>query len=107
MATTTISLRELSEDTERSVAADCNGPVIVTEGRRPAHVLLSYDGYRALVDGRAEDVTNRADPNEAATAAAPHRTLVDMLAMPELDTLPDDFEFPKAEFHFQIPDLAD
>lgn len=103
---TTISIRELSEDAMRAVAADSDGPVIVTEEGRPAHVVLSYDGYCALLEGRTGSLTNRTNADQAPDANA-RRSLVDMLAMPDLDTLPDDYEFPKAEFHFQIPDLED
>ena len=104
MATTTISLRELSEDTARAVAADSAGPVIVTEDGRPAHVLLSYIGYEALVAVRARDGNEQSDQMDMEDR---HGSIVEMLAMRVPDTLPDDYDFPRAEFHFQIPDLTD
>ena len=100
---TTISLRELSENAMQAVAADSEGPVIVTEAGRPTHVVLSYEGYRALLEGAA----HRAESEDMPTATAQSRNIVHMLAMPGEDTLPDEYEFQKAEFHFKITHLAD
>lgn len=104
MATTTISLRALSEDAARAVAADCHGPVIVTEEGRPAHVVLSYETYRVLVQGETERHTTSA---RAEISFPPGASLIDVLALPGLEIIPDELEFRKAEFHFQIPDLTD
>jgi prevent-host-death family protein len=48
MATTTLSSREFNQDTARAKRAAGDGPVIITDRGKPAHVLLSFDQYREL-----------------------------------------------------------
>lgn len=102
MATTTISLRELSEDAMRAVAADSHGPVIVTEEGRPVHVLLSFDAYQALVQGETE---RHAPSARAEVSFPPGGSLLEALAMPGLEIIPDDFEFPKLDLRLKIPEF--
>ncbi|TIV59229.1 type II toxin-antitoxin system Phd/YefM family antitoxin [Mesorhizobium sp.] len=62
MTITTLSGRELNQDLGRAKRAAKDGPVIITDRGRPAHVLLSFEEYRRL--------------------AGKMRTLGDMLAAP-------------------------
>ncbi len=45
---TTLSAREFNQDTGRAKKAAANGPVIITDRGRPAHVLLSIEEYRRI-----------------------------------------------------------
>lgn len=49
MAITTFSSRQFSRYTSRAKKATEDGPVIITYRGRPSHVLLSIEGYRALL----------------------------------------------------------
>lgn len=44
----TISSRAFNQDTGRAKKAAADGPVIITDRGKPAHVLLSYEDYRKL-----------------------------------------------------------
>ena len=46
MTVTTLSGRELNQDLGRAKRATKDGPVIITDRGRPAHVLLSFDEYK-------------------------------------------------------------
>jgi prevent-host-death family protein len=65
MAVTTFSSREFNQDTGRAKKAAKRGPVFITDRGRPAHVLMTIEQYRKIVDKR-EDIA-------------------DMLAMPKAD----------------------
>src|SRR5262245_13570903 len=62
MKTTTISSRAFSQDTAGARRAAEKGPVFITEGSQPTHVLMTFARYREL------------------TSAV---SIIDMLAMPE------------------------
>ncbi len=49
MAVTTLSSREVNQDLGRAKRASENGPVIITDRGRPAHVLLTYAAYAQMV----------------------------------------------------------
>jgi prevent-host-death family protein len=49
MGITTISSREFNQDAGGAKKAADQGPVIITDRGKPAHVLLSYEDYRKLV----------------------------------------------------------
>lgn len=70
---TTMSSREFNQDASRAKRAAKAGPVFITDRGQPQHVLLSIEDYQRLVGGRR---------------------IVDVLAMPELETI--DFDPPKA-----------
>jgi len=74
MATITISSREFNQDTSGAKKASRNGPVIITDRGRPAHVLLSIEDYEKL--------------------SGLNTSIVDMLAMPEPPEI--DFETERA-----------
>ena len=63
MSITTLSSRELNQDVTRAKKATKNGPVVITDRGRPAHVLLSFEDYQRLTQQR--------------------RNIADALAMPE------------------------
>ena len=46
--TTTLSSREFNQDTSGAKKAAKEGPVIITDRGRPAHVLLSIEDYLKL-----------------------------------------------------------
>ncbi|MCX7080251.1 MAG: type II toxin-antitoxin system Phd/YefM family antitoxin [Pseudomonas sp.] len=48
MTITTISSREFNQDTSGAKKATRQGPVIITDRGRPAHVLLSMEEYQKL-----------------------------------------------------------
>jgi prevent-host-death family protein len=52
MTVTTMSSREFNQDTSRAKKAAAEGPVIITDRGRPAHVLLTIEEYQRLT-GRA------------------------------------------------------
>lgn len=53
MQITAVTSREFNQDTGRAKKATENGPVIITDRGRPAHVLLSIRDYQRLTGGRA------------------------------------------------------
>ena len=48
MPVTTVSSRELNQDIGRAKKAALDGPVIITDRGKPAHVLLNIEDYRRL-----------------------------------------------------------
>ncbi len=52
MGIVTLSSREFNQDASRAKAASLNGPVIITDRGRPAHVLLSIEEYKRLTRQR-------------------------------------------------------
>ncbi|BCP53160.1 antitoxin [Kaistia sp. 32K] len=48
MTITTLTSREFNQDTSRAKKAANEGPVIITDRGRPAHVLLSIEEYRRI-----------------------------------------------------------
>lgn len=85
MTITTLSSRELNQDVGRAKRAAMNGPVVITDRGKPAHVLLSYEEYQRLT-GRP-------------------RTLLEALSMPGMEDI--DFDPPKLELRLRIPDFDD
>ena len=82
MPITTLSSRAFNQDTGGAKKAAADGPVIITDRGKPAHVLLSYEDYQRITGGR--------------------RNIADILAMPE------DIEFdpPRVEIGARPADLA-
>ena len=64
---TTLSSREFNQDTGAAKRAAANGPVIITDRGRPAHVLLTFEDYRKL----SEEL--------------PQASIVELLGMPDSD----------------------
>ena len=63
MSQTTFSARDFNQDISRAKKAARDGPVIITDRGRPAHVLLTIEHYLTLTQGA--------------------RSIADCLAMPE------------------------
>ena len=51
MTVTTLTSRELNQDTSGAKKAAKRGPVFITDRGRPAHVLLTIEDYRRLTGG--------------------------------------------------------
>jgi PHD/YefM family antitoxin component YafN of YafNO toxin-antitoxin module len=84
MTVTTFSSREFNRDVTRAKKAARTGPVFITDRGRPAHVLLSIEEYRRLMDDQP--------------------SLVELLAMPEVADV--EFEPPRwADSLFRPADL--
>lgn len=49
MAVTTFSSRTLNQDIGRVKRATADGPVVITDRGRPAHVVMRYDDYQKLL----------------------------------------------------------
>ncbi|MBB3290497.1 MULTISPECIES: type II toxin-antitoxin system Phd/YefM family antitoxin [Rhizobium] len=84
MTVTMLSGRELNQDLGRAKRAAQEGPVIITDRGRPAHVLLSFDEYKRLT-GKM-------------------RTLGDMLAAPGGDDV--DLPLPQRTEYARPVDLS-
>ncbi len=52
MSITTLTSLELNQDVSRARKAALQGPVLITDGGRPAHVLLSFHEYQRLTGNR-------------------------------------------------------
>ncbi len=78
MKITTLSSRQFNQDASGAKKAALKGPVFITDRGRPAHVLLTIEDYRDLLDK--------------------HASIVDMLAMP--DDIEIEFEPPKLKGEF-------
>lgn len=72
MTATTLTSREFNQDASRAKRAAADGPVIITDRGRPAHVLLTFEQYRQLT--------------------AQRRRIADLLSMPGVE----DIELPMA-----------
>lgn len=84
MSITTLSSREFNQDTSRAKKAAAEGPVIITDRGRPAHVLLSFEDYQRLSGG--------------------HRSIADALAMPDGEDIT--FKPPRAILGSRPADLS-
>lgn len=76
MTITTLSARDFNQDVGRAKKATVNGPVIITDRGKPAHVLMSIDEYRRLRGGKKMSLLESLTPSRPAP-------------------LDDDFKFPK------------
>lgn len=86
MTITTLSSRELNQDIGRAKRATADGPVFITDRGKPAHVLLSFEEYRRITGGKP-------------------RSIIEALAMPGLEDIDVDFEFPRSSFPQRIADF--
>lgn len=84
MSISTITSRELNDDLGGAKRAALNGPVLITDRGKPAHVLMSYSEYQRLT-GRRRDI-------------------VEALSMPGLSDIP--FDPPRASIHARSADLS-
>lgn len=73
MSITTMTSREFNQHASEAKKAARNGPVIITDRGRPAHVLLSIEEYQQL--------------------AGKKQNIADALAMPGAEAI--DIELPK------------
>jgi len=85
MSTTTISSREFNQDLGRAKKAAQEGPVIITDRGRPAHVLLSIEQYLRLT--------------------GPQKSIIELLAMEGADDC-GDLEIPIRREYPRAADLS-
>ncbi|MFI5410748.1 type II toxin-antitoxin system Phd/YefM family antitoxin [Kaistia sp. UC242_56] len=85
MTTTTLTSREFNQDTSRARKAANEGPVIITDRGRPAHVLLSIEEYRRLT-GKGMSLL------EALTPAEPQDVDFDPPKLGNMGFKPVDFD---------------
>ncbi len=85
MAITTLSSREFQQNPSRAQEDARKGPVFITNGGRPVHVLLSIEEYQRIVTGK-------------------RRSIVDALAMPGIADI--ELEVPKRDDLPRVPDLS-
>ncbi|GAA0787919.1 type II toxin-antitoxin system Phd/YefM family antitoxin [Roseibium denhamense] len=84
MPTTSLSSREFNQDIGRAKKAAQNGPVVITDRGKPAHVLMTIDEYQKLTRQR--------------------QSLVDRLSMPDLSDV--EFEPGRADITLREADLS-
>ena len=65
MAITKISSREFNQDIGKAKRAAAQGPVVITDRGKPAHVLLSIEAYNRLTGGSATIVDLISDKHAA------------------------------------------
>jgi prevent-host-death family protein len=82
MTITTLSSREFQQNANQAQKAARNGPVVITNRGRTAHVLLSFEDYQRITGGG--------------------RNLVEALSMPGLADI--DLDIPRAR---DLPRPAD
>jgi len=84
MTAKTISSREFNQDVSGAKRAANDGPVVITDRGRPAHVLLSIEDYERLTGGNA--------------------TIGEQLALPGSEDIP--FDPPRAVDLYRPADLS-
>lgn len=73
MPITTVSSREFNQNVSGAKRAASNGPVIITDRGRPAHVLLTIEAYQKLRQKTANIVDLLTMPGIADIAVEPPR----------------------------------
>lgn len=73
MTITTLSSREFNHDAGKAKKAARNGPVIITERGRPAHVLLTIEEYQRLTGQQTSIVELLAMPDAGEIEFEPPR----------------------------------
>lgn len=73
--TTVISGKEFDQNPSRAKRAAKDGPVFITDHGLYAYVLLTMEEYRKIAGKR--------------------ESILDLLAMPEMAEIDDDFEYPR------------
>ncbi|PVZ82180.1 prevent-host-death protein [Serratia sp. S1B] len=76
MPITTFSSRELNQDVTRVKKAALNGPVIITDRGKAAHVLLSIEEYQRLTKQRRSIADALAMTSAADVEFEPPRVLI-------------------------------
>lgn len=78
MTITTLSSRELNQDVTRAKKAAKDGPVIITDRGKPAHVLLSFEDYQRLTRQRRNIADALAMPNTGNIEFEPPRVVIEV-----------------------------
>ena len=77
MTITTISSREFNQAASEAKRAANSGPVFITDRGRPAHVLLSFEGYQRLTRQRRNIADALAMPGSADIEFDPPRVTIE------------------------------
>ncbi|MCA3227547.1 MAG: type II toxin-antitoxin system Phd/YefM family antitoxin [Burkholderiales bacterium] len=87
--TSTVSSREFNQDTSGAKKAALDGPVVITDRGRPAHVLLTYKAYCRLKQmrhvGRKDSILALLADREAGKIDFEPPTLIQMSRPVALD----------------------
>ena len=78
MNITTLTSREFNQDTSGAKRASYEGPVVITDRGRPAHVLLTFEAYRRLTGGQGSIIDQVAMPGVGDIEFEPPRMLGDI-----------------------------
>jgi prevent-host-death family protein len=84
MTITTLSSRQFNQDASKAKKATLDGPVIITDRGRPAHVLLTFEDYKKISGARSK--------------------IADLLAMPGIENI--EIELPNARDLAQAADFS-
>lgn len=83
MTITMLSSQELDQDLARAKKVTKHGPVIITDGGKPAYVLLSFEDYQRLTRQRHHTTESLGMPQIADIEFEPQRA--------EIQARPADF----------------
>jgi prevent-host-death family protein len=83
MAITTMTSREFNQDVSKAKRVASEGPVFITDRGRPAHVLLTIEDYRRLVDREG--------------------SIAELLAFPGAENI--ELPLEKSEFSLKVPEF--
>lgn len=81
MSMTTLSSREFNQGASEAKRAAVNGPVIITDRGRPAHVLMRFEDYQRLTRQRRNIADALAMPDIADIPFEPARVRIDTRAV--------------------------
>ena len=84
MAITTLTSREFNQNLSKAKNATRQGPVIITDRGRPAHVLLTIEQYRELTTAQ--------------------ESVIDLLALPGVEDI--ELESPRVGYVSRPADLT-
>ena len=83
MTITKISSRDFNQDVGRAKRAAAEGPVVILNRGKPAHVLLSIEEYNRLTKGAANIVDLISDKRAANVAFEVERLQYSSLQLPD------------------------
>jgi prevent-host-death family protein len=77
MTITTITSREFNQGASEAKRAANNGPVLITDRGRPAHVLMTFGDYQRLTKQRRNIADALAMPGSADIEFEPQRVTIE------------------------------
>jgi PHD/YefM family antitoxin component YafN of YafNO toxin-antitoxin module len=85
MAVTTLTSCEFDQDTSGAKTLARRGPVFITDGGRPAYVLLTIESYRSLTGSNMSLAEALAQPGDADFEFEPPRMGGGIFKVPDLE----------------------